>query len=359
MIGLIDEACSAGARLEAACDVLGLTPRTVQRWREGGDVKDDGRLASARNRVTGNCLDAGERQRILEIANSPEFASKSPSQIVPALADRGEYIASESTFYRVLRAAKQLAHRGKAKAPRHSRPKALVASAPNQVWSWDITYLATTVAGMFFYLYIMMDVFSRKIVGWDIYAEQNTENADKVFAKAHLRENIGDKELVLHSDNGSPMKGATLLATLQKLGVVPSFSRPSVSNDNPYSEALFKTCKYHPSFPEKPFESVEKAREWAAGFVNWYNEEHLHSGIRFVTPGSRHRGEDQAILDQRKAVYNEAKEVHPERWSRATRNWNRIEIVTLNPFKTSEEGKQENSSCRKGGAVKPLQSDGI
>ena len=335
MIGLIDEACGSGARLGKVCDVLGLSLRTVQRWRENGDVKNDRRGAAARCRVPGNRLGSEERQKVLEIANSPEFASKSPSQIVPVLADRGEYIASESTFYRVLREEKQLVHRGRAKAPRHSRPKALVASASNQVWSWDITYLATTVAGMFFYLYMIMDVFSRKIVGWDIYAEQNTENADKVFSKAHLRENIGDRELVLHSDNGSPMKGATLLTTLQRLGVVPSFSRPSVSNDNPFSESLFKTCKYHPAFPEKPFETVETAREWAAGFVEWYNEEHLHSGIRFVTPGSRHRGEDQAILDQRKAVYDAAKEARPERWSKKTRNWDRIKIVTLNPSSES------------------------
>ena len=339
MIGLIDEACNAGARLEAACEILKLSPRTVQRWREDGDVKADGRLTVAQERVPANRLSANDRQVILEVVNRPEFASKSPSQIVPALADQGEYFASESTFYRVLRAEKQLAHRGKAKKPKHSRPQPLVATGPNQVWSWDITYLATTVVGIFFYLYIMMDVFSRKIVGWDIYDEQTSENADKVFNKAHLRENIGDKELVLHSDNRSPMKGATLLATLQRLGVVPSFSRPSVSNDNPYSESLFKTCKYHPGFPEKPFESTEKAREWVAGFVHWYNEEHLHSGIRFVTPGSRHRCEDQVILEHRKVVYEAAKAAHPERWSQSTRNWDQIESVTLNPSKSSGDKK--------------------
>lgn len=335
MIGLIDEARSAGARLETACEILKLSPRTVQRWREDGDVKIDGRLAAAQERIPVNRLCEDDRQCILGVANRPEFASKSPSQIVPALADRGEYFASESTFYRVLRDAKQLVHRGKAKEPKHSRPQAWVATDPNQVWSWDVTYLSTTVSGIFFYLYIIIDIFSRKIVGWDIYDEQSTENSDKVFVKAHLRESIGDKKLVLHSDNGSPMKGATLLVTLQRLGVVPSFSRPSVSNDNPYSESLFKTCKYRPCFPEKPFKNIEDAREWAAGFVQWYNEEHLHSGIRFVTPGSRHRGEDQAILEQRKAVYEAAKAAHPERWSQNTRNWDRVESVSLNPSKSS------------------------
>jgi hypothetical protein len=129
------------------------------------------------------------------------------------------------------------------------------------------------------------------------------------------------------------MKGATLLVTLQRLGVIPSFSRPSVSNDNPYSEALFKTCKYRPAFPEKPFESLTHSREWVAGFVQWYNEEHHHSSIRFVTPGQRHCGEDAAILEQRKAVYEEAKAKKPARWSGDIRNWERIETVSLNPAK--------------------------
>ena len=339
MIGLVDEVCNDGARLEAACKVLEITPRTIQRWRENGDVKADGRLLAAQKRVPANKLSMEERQRIIEVSNCPEFMSRSPNQIVPALADQGEYIASESTFYRVLKAEKQLAHRGKAKAPSHSRPQPLVATGPNQVWSWDITYLATSVEGIFFYLYLITDVFSRKIVGWEVYNEQSGEHASDMFSKAHLREGVGDEELVLHSDNGSPMKGATLLATLQRLGVVPSFSRPSVSNDNPYSEALFKTCKYHPAFPEKPFEEVESAREWVAGFVHWYNEEHHHSGIRFVTPGARHRGEDHAILEQRKAVYEAAKEAHPERWTRGIRNWNHIGSVTLNPGKPPSEKK--------------------
>ena len=337
MIKLLDEASHDGARQEEICAVLGITLRTIQRWRKEGGIKEDGRFLAAQKRIPANRITAKERQTILDLSNSPEFASRPPSQIVPALADKGEYIASESTFYRVLKAEKQLAHRGKAKAPTHSRPKPLEATAPNQVWSWDITYLSTTVSGIFFYLYMMMDVFSRKIVGWEVYTEQSSENASVVFGKAHLREEIGEKDLVLHSDNGSPMKGATLLATLQRLGVVPSFSRPSVSNDNPYSEALFKTCKYHPSFPEKPFKDVDQARQWATDFVRWYNEEHRHSGIRFVTPGARHRGDDKEILERRKSVYKAASAAHPERWARGVRNWDYIDIVTLNPTRPPSE----------------------
>ena len=142
-----------------------------------------------------------------------------------------------------------------------------MATAPNQVWSWDITYLATNVKGVFCFLYLIMDVFSRKIVGWEIYASESAEQASSVLHKAYLREGVAAKDLVLHSDNGAPMKGATMLATLQRLGVVPSFSRPSVSDDNPYSEALFKTLKYCPQFPTKPFESLEEARQWVQSFV--------------------------------------------------------------------------------------------
>jgi transposase InsO family protein len=338
---LVREACAAGARLEAACAVLGVSPRTLQRWTEDGGVKADGRLAAAQGRTPANKLSLAERQAILAVANCPELAGLPPSQIVPRLADQGEYLASESSFYRVLREAGQLAHRGKAKAPSRHRPPAWVADTPNQLWSWDITYLASTVAGLFFYLYLIMDVFSRKVVGWEIHTEQTSDHASVLFRKAHLREGVADGELVLHSDNGSPMKGATLLVTLQRLGVVPSFSRPSVSNDNPYSEALFKTCKYRPGFPDKPFESLEHARGWVADFVPWYNDEHRHSGIRFVTPGERHRGEDIAVLEQRKAVYEAARNEHPERWSGNTRNWERPATVSLNPDKSNHQKRPE------------------
>jgi len=333
----IDEACAAGARSAPACAVLGISPRTLQRWREHGGVKADARQQSAQGREPANKLSEHERQRIVAVANSEEFASMPPSQIVPALADRGLYLASESSFYRVLREADQLAHRGKAKAPKHRRPTPLKATAPNQLWSWDITYLATTVKGMFFYLYLIMDVYSRKIVGWEVLETESSEHAAAVFQKAYLREGIAGQPLVLHSDNGAPMKGATMLATLQRLGVMPSLSRPSVSNDNPYSEALFKTLKYHPGFPDKPFDTVGEAREWVAGFEHWYNEIHRHSGLKFVTPGQRHRGEDSAILQQRTTLYEAAKAQCPQRWSGPIRDWQPENVVYLNPAKSTQK----------------------
>lgn len=206
--------------------------------------------------------------------------------------------------------------------------------------------MGTTVKGLFFYLYLIMDVFSRKIVGWEVYAEESADHAAKTFRKAYLREGIAGQPLILHSDNGSPMRGATMLGTLQNLGVMPSFSRPSVSNDNPYSESLFKTLKYHPGLPEKPFDTLEEARLWCAGFQHWYNEEHQHSAIKFVTPGQRHRGEDKAILDRRKALYAMAKTAKPERWSGQCRNWIRPAVVSLNPHKSalSETTTQEEAA---------------
>ena len=185
-----------------------------------------------------------------------------------------------------------------------------------------------------------MDIFSRKIVGWQIYETESSELAAEVMRDICERENIAPGQVVLHSDNGSPMKGATMLATLQALGVMPSFSRPAVSNDNPYSESLFKTMKYRPIYPRRAFESLQVARLWVSQFVQWYNHEHRHSAIRFVTPGERHAGLDVALLSKRVEVYEAAKARHPERWSGATRNWQPIKAVYLNP--DQHVGKERN-----------------
>jgi putative transposase len=337
---LLEEACAAGARLQPACRCLGLSLRTLQRWRSAEGITADARAAAGAARTPANRLDAATRAAILEVANRAEFAHQAPNQIVPALADQGLYIASESSFYRVLREAGQLARRGKARAPTRRRPAPLQASAPNQLWSWDITYLASTLKGSFFYLYLIMDVFSRKIVGWEVFAQESAEHAAEVFAAAHQGEGVPRHTLVLHSDNGSPMKGATMLATLQRLGVVPSFSRPAVSNDNPYSEALFKTLKYQPDFPAQPFDGLACARRWVGGFVAWYNEHHRHSALKFVTPGQRHRGEDQALLAERRRLYEAAKAQYPERWSGSIRNWEPETVVLLNPGKPLKQAPQ-------------------
>jgi putative transposase len=179
----------------------------------------------------------------------------------------------------------------------------MIAHAPNQVWSWDITYLRSRIMGMFFYLYLVIDIFSRKIVGWEVSDHESSELAADMIGQACRAEGVQENQLFIHSDNGGPMKGATMLATLRRLGVLPSFSRPSVSDDNAYSEALFRTLKYRPWYPNKPFSSIEEAEAWVTEFVRWYNTEHLHSGICFVTPECRHQGHDILVLEKRKRVY--------------------------------------------------------
>lgn len=326
---LVEEANLAGARKFKACELLGITLRTLERWKKAGGLVD--KRAQAQRSVS-HSLSAEERQRVLAIAGSAEYADLPPCKIVPTLASKGIYVASESSFYRILRFAKQLTHRLQTKAPRHSRPQVYAASGPNQLWSWDITYMPSQVKGLFFYLYLAIDIYSRKIVGWRVHEQQSAELAALFIEEACIVEGISLEQLVLHADNGGPMKGMTMLAMLEKLGVTPSFSRPSVSDDNAYSESLFRTLKYHQSFPvAKKFADVSEASCWCERFVHWYNCEHLHSGIKFVTPQQRHNGEDVAILAKRDEVYAEAKLQNPRRWSGATRNWQPIGAVMLNP----------------------------
>lgn len=346
-IVLLNESMAAGARQRQACEVLGLSERTLQRWQTGETVHCDQR--PLREYQPPHKLTASERAEVLAVANSDEFGHLPPSQIVPRLADQGRYLASESTFYRVLREENQLTHRrSEQPAQVRAKPRAISATAPNQLYSWDITYLASAIRGQFFYLYLFLDIFSRKIVGWQVYEEESSALAGDVLRDLCRREGIQSEQLSLHSDNGSPMKGATMLATLQRLGVMPSFSRPSVSNDNPYSESLFKTLKYRPNYPLKPFANVTEARDWVTGLVEWYNHEHRHSAIRFVTPTQRHEGLDEDLLHNRKAVYEAARERNPQRWSGGIRNWKRIQTVHLNPDKAeaNNEGNNEELSIK-------------
>lgn len=332
ILALIEEAVQAGARRASAASEAGLDPRTIERWRAGA-VDDERRGPRT---VPRNKLSARERERVVGIATSPEFRDLSPKQIVPRLADKGAYIASESTFYRVLREERLLAHRGRSAAASPRPRTEHCATAPCQVWSWDITYLRTQVRGRFFYLYLMLDVWSRKVVGFRVEDVECTALASELLQTALSDEGHDGKGLVVHADNGGPMKGATMKATMEKLGVISSFSRPRVSDDNAFSEALFRTAKYWIEYPRKPFASLEDARAWVAKFVDWYNGHHLHSGITFVTPADRHAGRDMAILVRRRTVYERARRRHPERWARSTRLWNAPLVVRLNPERESQ-----------------------
>lgn len=336
ILDLLNEAVSLGARLKPAAQLLGLATRTVQRWRrlDGGDDRRSGPQATPANKLT-----PAERQQVLTVANSPKYWDLSPKQIVPRLADDGRYVASESTFYRILREENQLAHRERCRPATHRRPREKVATGPCQVWSWDITYLKSQVRGQFYYLYMTIDVWSRKIVAASAYEKECGQNSALMLVESCHQHKVDPEGLVLHSDNGSPMKASTMLSTLQRLGVVPSFSRPGVSDDNPFSESLFRTMKYRPEYPSGPFASLSAAQNWVDTFVQWYNTEHLHSQIRFVTPDDRHYGREEKILEKRREVYTEARQKSPDRWSGKTRNWQTIAIVRLNPEKSepSEE----------------------
>lgn len=327
---LAREAHSNGCRLKVICLDLGINLKTLNRWRLSSEDQRQGPLSAPANKLSDE-----EKNQMIQIATSKKYQDLSPWQIVARLADEGNYFASESSFYRVLKERNLLTHRRKSKRPNHDRPLPLIARASNEIWSWDITYLKGPIRGEYFYLYLFMDIFSRKIVGWGVYEKESMDYSSMLFSNICDKENINKDQLTLHSDNGGSMKGATMLATLQKLGVVPSFSRPKVSDDNPYSESLFKTLKYCPEYPLGAFKSMNEAKGWVEKFVDWYNNIHLHSGIKFVTPSQRHNGEDKLILLKRKKVYEEAKQKNPNRWSKSIRNWDFIEEVFLNNLQRS------------------------
>lgn len=343
-VELIDEAVDNGATLAAACREAGINPRTYNRWNtlktESGDYID--RRTTCKRPVPKNKLTELEERRILNIVHAPKYSSLPPSQIVPMLADEGTYIASESTFYRVLHKYQEQHHRGRSAEPIKRPISTHEASGPNQVYVWDITYLNGPIKGRHYYLYMISDIFSRKIVGWEVWQEESAEHASELIKKTVLAEKVAynKQPLVLHSDNGSPMKGATMLETLYALGITPSNSRPRVSNDNAYAESLFKTVKYRPDYQPKGFVTLEAAREWVLQFVTWYNNEHRHSGINFLTPAQRHSTDHGiSVLQKRIKLYEEAKSKNPERWSRDTRDWSISDTVYLNPEKVDDNKK--------------------
>ena len=330
----IDKAHGAGARLRPACEIAGIDVRTLQRWKaREGLTAGDGRPQAVRP-TPSHALSAPERAALLAVANEPRFAAVPPARIVPMLADEGVYLGSESSMARVLREHGQNARRGRAKAPKATRPPTThIATAPAQVWCWDMTYLPANVMGRWYHLYLILDLYSRKIVGAEVHDSDDADHAVHLVRRTALAERIAtlDTKPVLHGDNGSTLKATTVLAMLHWLGVKPSYSRPRVSDDNAYAESLFRTAKYRPEFPAKGFASLDEARTWAAAFVRWYNIDHRHSSIRYVSPQQRHVGEDMAILAARHDLYVKARQQHPARWSRHTRNWSHIGVVTLNP----------------------------
>ena len=341
LVAIINDAREQGARLSRCCDIAGIDRGTYRRWHQGGEVCADARPSAVRP-VPANKLSEVERQAILDQCLKPEHADLPPGQIVPRLADQGQYLASESSFYRVLRDHELQQHRGRSEPPHQPQIPRLCATPPNQVWCWDVSWLRGPVKGLFFYLYLVIDLYSRKIIIAEVMSEENGEMAAQLVDKALWRERCflpNSRPKVLHADNGSPMRSATLLCKLQDLGIMPSYSRPRVSNDNAFAEATFKTLKYRPEYPVNGFSDLAHARQWIADFIQWYNTVHRHSAIHFVTPEQRHNGDDNAILQARHQLYEQAKANNPLRWSGKTRNWSPPGDVWINP-----EPQEETSS---------------
>jgi len=285
-VELIDEARTAGARLRPACAVQGITARTYQRWMKGSEVRADRRPKASRPRPA-HALDEQERQEILADCNAPEHASLPPGQILPKLADEGYCLASESTFYRVMHEEGQQQHRRRAKKPAPSRPPATPsADGPNEVWCWDITWLPATVRGRFFFLYLILDLFSRKIVGWEVHENESSVHSSALVQSTVRKEDCIGHPLVLHGDNGSAIKGQTVQVMLGKLGITAWLSRPRVSDDNAFLESLFRTCNYVPNLPRQGFADLDVARARVYGFPDWYNHEHKHRASTMSHPTS-------------------------------------------------------------------------
>jgi len=355
LVRQISEARAGGSRQAPACALAGIDPRTIQRWRKqpGGDRRPD-----AVRPAPSHALTEEERARIVVVANEARFAETPPARIVPVLADEGVYIASESSFHRVLRAHGQMNRRGRARPPRRSRPPVThVATRPGDVWCWDVTFLPATVQGRWFYLYLILDIYSRKIVGFEVHDTDSADHAAHLARRTALAEAVHAMPArpVLHGDNGATLKGTTVLAMLHWLGIEPSYSRPRVSDDNPYAEALFRTAKYRPEFPVKGFAELDAARQWPARFVHWYNNIHRHSGVGYVTPSQRHAGQDRALLAARHELYQQARHSNPRRWSGQTRDWTPVATVTLNPER--ESVIQATAAAREDGEHRTFSED--
>ena len=304
------------------CTFLGITRRTIQNWRRWGNR--DRRKGSSR--YVAHRLSEEEELAVYVEATAPRFADKTPEQIVATLSQEGIYIASASTMYRILRKRKALGHRRESKKPNTGKKSTpMHVTAPDQVWSWDITWLKTDVAGIFLYAYTIIDLFDRSIVGWTVELIESDEHAKTLFAR--IIRDLKVVPLIVHADNGGPMRGVTLAVFLDKLGISRSYSRPRCSDDNAHIESFHKTLKYTAGYP-KFFTSLEHARTWYADFIHWYNNEHLHSGLGYVTPLQKRTGEAEAIYELRDSTIREARERNPLRWRQGkTREYKSLPVT--------------------------------
>lgn len=285
-------------------------------------------------------LTKAEKAKVVEVLHEERFMDKSPYQIYAKLLDERTYVGSVSTMYRCLRSLNELKERRNfLRHPQYKKPE-LLAQRPNQVWSWDITKLKGPVKGCYYHLYVILDIFSRHVVGWLVAQRESGELAEKLIEKTCKRQRIQREELIIHSDRGSAMTSQTVAGLLDLLDIKASFNRPHVSDDNPYSESQFKTMKYSPEFPER-FGSIQDARIFLTNCFDFYNNEHYHSGIAYLTPAMIHYGESGEVIQKRQEVLLFAYAQHPERFV------NGIPIpakppseVWINPPKQAEEKEE-------------------
>jgi len=268
-------------------------------------------------RVIPRALPGEERKEVLGLLNSEQFVDKSPHEVYARLLDDGMYKCSVRTMYRILSENNEVRERRQIVQRSHYKKPELVSTSPNQVWSWDITKLLGPEKWVYFYLYVLMDIFSRYVVGWLIADKESASLAKELISESCEKQKIEPHQLTIHSDRGGPMKAQSVAQLYASLGVLPSLSRPSVSNDNPFSESQFKTAKYHCSYPGR-FGSLVDSLTWARGFFPWYNDEHYHSGLRYFTPKQVHYGLANAALAIRSKALVAAFQAHPERFVKGT-----------------------------------------
>ena len=315
------------------CAALGVARATLYRHRRRGSAAP---VQAPVERSSARALGVEERQAVLATLHSERFVDQSPAAVYATLLDEGSYVCSQRTMYRLLEQAGEVRERrDQLRHPVYARPE-LLASRPNEVWSWDITKLLGPTKWSYFYLYVLLDIFSRYVVGWMVAHRESAQLAKRLIAESARKQSIEPGQLTVHADRGSSMTSKPVALLLADLGVTKTHSRPSVSNDNPFSEAQFKTLKYRPEFPDR-FGSIEDSRAFCVGFFDWYNNRHYHSGLALLTPTTVHHGNSATVIERRRAVLAAAYAAHPERFvRRAPRPAEPPTAVWINPPKSAD-----------------------
>lgn len=295
----------------AACEAIGVPRASLYRRRNPASAT----ASEKQRKVSPRALSEPERQEVLDTLHSERFRDQAPLEVYATLLDEGRYLCSPRTMYRILDDNEEIKERrDQLRHPAYTKPE-LLATAPNQVWSWDITKLLGPEKWTYFYLYVILDIFSRYVVGWMLANRESAVLAKELIGQTCLKQMIQPEQLTIHADRGSSMKSKPVAFLMADLGVTKTHSRPHTSDDNPFSESQFKTLKYRPDFPDR-FGSIEDARAFCRAFFPWYNNEHRHTGIRLLTPAVVHYGKAEAMIAARQVVLDKAYELNPERFVR-------------------------------------------